>query len=377
MLFVVAVLDDRRTLTPVLPRTGVRGVKVPLRVALLYWLTSVMQHAADDYDGRRRGFPADVEACRALRPSVFPVVRAMRSDPDPVIASAASGAALACLLDAPELAHHRAGTATWPDGHALAGLDRYSRVMAILTLQSWGGDTTSAMETDPDPLVRAAAALAPALAGSAHGTRALLDVLSAPSAHASCTRDYPHFGPIFMSRFLPTVIERASLDDLIPALDLLLAGAPPVIYQVDWCTLLRARAFPSAGPLSAAQQALRDVVAERCFGPGSPPVPFNGDARKALIDLVPCDASGVYRATLTGGVRGAATAVAAAQREQSEDQDSEHRVPDQHETESVDPDVVRPGEAFGRPVQQHPDHAAAERDRGKPDQGIRSCQQPR
>jgi hypothetical protein len=192
-----------------------------------------MQHAAEP-DERRRGFRGDVEACRAVRPSVFRVARAMRSDPDPAIASAALGTALACLLDAPELAHHRAETAAWSGGHALAGLDTYSRVMAVLTLQTWGCDTTSAM---------------------------------------------------------PAAIERASLDDLIPALDLLLAHPPAVIYHGGWGAQLRAKAFPDGfppvGPLTAAQQALRAMIAERCFSPDSPPIHFSDDARRTLSDLVP------------------------------------------------------------------------------------------
>jgi hypothetical protein len=262
---------------------------VALRVALLGWLTSVMHYAAAQYQCQA-GVPADVEACRAVRPSVFRAARAMRSDPDPAVASAALAAALASLLDAPELAHHRAEATAWADGHALTGLDRYSRAMAVITLQTWGCDTTSVLKTDPDPLIRAAAALTPALAGSAHGTRALLDVLLAPSAGEACKREYEHFGPIYMTRFLPAAIERASLDDLVPVLDLLLAHAPPVIYHGGWGPRLRARAFPDGVPpdgrLTAPLQALRDVIAERCFGPDSPPLHGGDDAREALRDLV-------------------------------------------------------------------------------------------
>jgi hypothetical protein len=103
------------------------------------------------------------------------------------------------------------------------------------------------MKTDPDPLIRAAAALTPALAGSAHGTRALLDVLSAPSAGEACKREYEHFGPIYMTRFLPAAIERASLDDLVPVLDLLLAHATRHLPR-RLGPRLRARAFPDGLP---------------------------------------------------------------------------------------------------------------------------------
>ncbi len=244
VLFVVAALGDRRSLTTVSRGRGDRAIDVPLRAVLLQWLMSVMQHAVDEYDGRRRGSPADVTACRAARPSVFRVAHAMRGDPDPAIDSAALGAALACLLDAPELAQHRAEVAVWSAGPAFAGLDKHSRVMAVMTLQTLGCDTASVLHTDPDPVVRAAAALTPALAGSSHGTRALLDVLAMPSAGVSAKRDYPHFGPIFMSCFLPAAIERASLDDLIPALDLFLTHAPAVVQHGDRGGRLHAKAFP-------------------------------------------------------------------------------------------------------------------------------------
>ena len=39
------------------------------------------------------------------------------------------------------------------------------------------------------------------------------------------------------------------------------------------------------------RQALRDVIAERCFGPDSPPLHGGDDAREALRDLV-CENSG-------------------------------------------------------------------------------------
>ncbi|GAB3840623.1 hypothetical protein ACFPIJ_44890 [Dactylosporangium cerinum] len=83
-----------------LVRRDGRGVRAPLRVALLDWLTSVLHHAAEP-DERRRGFPADVDACRAARPAVHRAVSALRADADPSVAAAALGTLLACLLDAP------------------------------------------------------------------------------------------------------------------------------------------------------------------------------------------------------------------------------------------------------------------------------------
>lgn len=105
----------------------------------------------------------------------------MRTDPDPAVASAALGALHACLLDAPEPAHHRRSrrVAAWP---RLRRLDQRTRVLAVMSLQSWGQDAKAVMETDSDPLVRAIAALSPACVDSPQGTQALLEALSAPSA---------------------------------------------------------------------------------------------------------------------------------------------------------------------------------------------------
>jgi hypothetical protein len=49
----------------------------------------------------------------------------------------------------------------------------------------------------------------------------------------------------------------------------------------------RSRAHASVGAVRLTPlQALRDVIAERCFGPDSPPLHGGDDAREALRDLV-------------------------------------------------------------------------------------------
>jgi hypothetical protein len=287
--FVVAVLGDPRTLTPVPAGEGSPATRVALRAALLDWLSSVMEATAAA-DEREPGQSADIAACRATRSSVYRAACAMRVDPDPAVVSAALGT-LACLLDAPELAHRRPEAAAWLHDHALASTDRRTRVLAVMSLQSWAYDTTPLLERDPDPVVRATAALSPTHAAQPEGARALLDVLSSPTAAAWCQQVFPHFGRIFPFKLMPAAIDRATLDDLVTVLDVLLADPPPGTYAGDWGARLRAKAFPDgfppSVPLSPAQHAFLDLVAERCFGPAAPPVWFRTDPRIALSDLVP------------------------------------------------------------------------------------------
>ncbi|GAA3247592.1 hypothetical protein ACFO1B_38765 [Dactylosporangium siamense] len=285
--FVLAVLEDPRTLLAVSTDPGSGAGTVPLRAALLDWLTSVMEAAADGFEA---GDAADVAACRAARPDVYRAAWAMRTDPDPAVVSAALGT-LPCLLDAPELVHHRPDVAAWLRDHGLARSDRRTRVLAVMTLTSWGYDTTRVLRHDQDAVVRAAAALSPALAADPDGTRAILEVLSTPPDAAWCQQVFPHFGRLFPFKLLPAAVDRATLDELVAALDVLLAVPPDGTYYGDWGTRLRAKAFPDGfpppQPASPAQRALLDLIARHCFGPAAPPVWFGSDVRAALSELVP------------------------------------------------------------------------------------------
>jgi hypothetical protein len=288
--FVVAILGDQRTLTPV-PADPRRGANlVPLRAELLGWLTSVMEAAAEHDLWPPAGGPAEIAACRATRPRVFLAARSWCTDPDPEVVAAALGT-IACLLDAPELNGHRREMAAWLHEDALASADRGVRVMAVMILAAWGYDTALVLQRDLDPVVRATAALSPAHAQAPAGTQAILQVLSNPSDAAWCHRVFPHFGRLFPFRLLPVAIDRAALDDLVAALTPLLADAPDGTYAGDWGARLRTKAFPdgfpSARPLDPARRALLHLIAERCFGPAAPPIRSDKDPRSALRDLIP------------------------------------------------------------------------------------------
>lgn len=297
--FVVAVLDDPRTLTEVPAGAGSSAGPITLRAALLDWLTSVMEAVAVSGEWEP-GQPGDITACRAARPRVYRAACVMRADPDPAVVSAALGT-LACLLDASELEHLRPETAAWLRDHALASSDRRIRVLAVMILASWAYDTAPVLRSDPDPVVRATAALSPAHAAEPEGTRALLEVLSTPADAAWCQQVLPHFGRIFPFKLLPVAIDRATLDELVTALGVILANAPDGTYAGDWGARLRAKAFPDGfppqRPLSPAQRALLDLIAEYCFGPAAPPIWFATDPRTALSDLMPEGAVFVGEAT--------------------------------------------------------------------------------
>lgn len=276
--FAVAALDDPRSLAQVVPRRRYGAGTVPVRAALLDWLASVMGAAAEPED-RRPGYPADVTACRTLRPLVYDAAVRCRAEPDPAVAAGALRAVLACLLDAPELARHRPAAAGWLRG-AFATLDQGTRAVAVLALQEWGHDTSQVVASDPDPLVQATAAIS-----SAHpdGAEALRAVLVAPEVRRRCLQLFPHYGPIMLFHVLPAAVDRIPIDDLAPALDVFLSTAPPEVYVADWGTRLRARVL-SVG--DGDRRALLDVIGRRCFGPDAPRRWADFDARTALEDLV-------------------------------------------------------------------------------------------
>ncbi|WP_203899682.1 hypothetical protein [Virgisporangium aliadipatigenens] len=288
--FVAAVLDHPRTGTLVRPVFGSSAPAQPLRASLLDWLTSVMTAAAESDRWGPSGGEAEVAACRAARPRAYRAASAQLADPDPTVVSAAIGT-VACLLDAPDLQHHRPQVAIRLHGHALSASDRRTRIMAVLTLSAWGFDTLRMLREDSDLVVRAAAALSPAHATDPKGTRALLDLVASPADAAWCQQVFPYFGRIFPFKLLPAVIARADLDELVTALAVMLADPPNGTCAGGWGPQLRARVFPDGKPAegmaTAAQRTLQDLFSEQCFGPTARPIIFATDVRAAFSDLVP------------------------------------------------------------------------------------------
>lgn len=154
-VFVAGILADPRTAVscegalPWDPRVR------PVRAALLEWLAVVADSAAfEEYDDR------DTLACRAVRADLVDAVLPFLDDPaDPVRVAAL--AAAGHLLRAPELATRRTELADRLRSWA-ANTPPVDRVRVALTLSCWGIAPHEAL-TDPDPVVRAYAAISPAL----------------------------------------------------------------------------------------------------------------------------------------------------------------------------------------------------------------------
>ncbi|MGW7824333.1 hypothetical protein ACWGLF_40960 [Streptomyces puniciscabiei] len=140
--FVAAILGDPRTLTEV---TGQRPWEAAdfdeeprflLRVGLLNWLGSTAWDANEESPDR---YDADIEAFRALRPTLYDAIQPFLTDEDLTIRDAALAAVLP-LLASPELVHH--AECLRDDVRALAADSALYRQRAIDTLASWGEDIT-------------------------------------------------------------------------------------------------------------------------------------------------------------------------------------------------------------------------------------------
>lgn len=170
-----------------------------LRAALVEWLGQVAEAAAWDEDSGEAGDVPDendennedaqddedeyddreaVAACRAIRADLFAAVTPYLEDADTATREAALGAVVQ-LVRAPELADRRAAFVDVLSRLAAEDTDRRRRAIAVLTLGAWGADTTGAL-SDPDPAIRACAALAPARAGDPRADAVILDALTDP-----------------------------------------------------------------------------------------------------------------------------------------------------------------------------------------------------
>ncbi|MFF3560914.1 hypothetical protein ACFYXS_12840 [Streptomyces sp. NPDC002574] len=189
-------------------------------------------------------------------------------DADAAVREAALGA-VAPLLRPPGLAPLRPAAAASLERMARAGGARRERAAALLALAALGGDA-GALLADPDPAVRACAAL---------GTRdpqalpVLLAVLADPVAvDAWFEEPLPLTEGRFRFTLLAGLLDRAGrFEDVLPVA---LAMAPLCAASTvdhDWGPLL-ACAFPGGRrpglPLTRAQHAFLSVLVERnpCWG---------------------------------------------------------------------------------------------------------------
>jgi hypothetical protein len=141
--YVAAILGDPRTGTVVVDR---EDRALPLRVALLDWVTSVAIEVDSEAEAQRAGvgfcleeYPESVQV-RALRPGLFQAVSAFLHAPDLAVQEAAIAAAVA-LLDAPELVQQRVPLTSLVRDVLVSSDNRSYRFIARRGLKSWGEDT--------------------------------------------------------------------------------------------------------------------------------------------------------------------------------------------------------------------------------------------
>ncbi|MFF2780579.1 HEAT repeat domain-containing protein [Streptomyces sp. NPDC058052] len=279
--FVAAILTHPRTLAehesffPWDDRTR------PLRAALLDWLGQVVESASYGEDPGSEGEYEEecededeleaIRACRTIRPELYDAVEPFLDDPHPHTREAALGT-VTQLLKAPELAElipraaHRLRSVLEADG------SRRERSSAALALGAWGQDTTGLLD-DPDPAVRACAALATGCAHLPRATAVLLEALQNPAEADHWFPDpLPQIDGWLRFTLMKAVLDRVdAFEDLAPAAMALIPLASDYTVDRDWGPLL-VKAFPtgySPGlPLSAAQRELLQAVTanDECWG---------------------------------------------------------------------------------------------------------------
>ncbi|MFE5908134.1 HEAT repeat domain-containing protein [Streptomyces wedmorensis] len=240
----------------------------PLRAALLEWLGMIADSAAHGETTREEhcNDPRDTDAVRAVRGLIYDAVLPHLRDSDPTVRDAALGATIA-LLQSPGLAD-RIPEATQGLWRLISkSSDRRERAGAVLTIGAWGQDTTRWL-ADPDPAIRACAALSPACADNPEATRTILQALLDPATVDSwfleptkadpwAGRRLPHIEGRLQHTLVATAIDRTNtFEELLPAA---LASVPlcsNLTIADDWGPLLAA-AFPSGHdqhtPLTPAQ----------------------------------------------------------------------------------------------------------------------------
>ncbi|WP_371604667.1 hypothetical protein OG345_39920 [Streptomyces sp. NBC_01220] len=227
-LYVAAVLNDPRTLACHENYSAWDNRPRPLRAVLVEWLGQIADSAAygettDDEDGND---PGVTDAVRAVRGTIHDAVSTHLLAPDPTVRAAALGAT-AALLQSPELASRISGTTQILRRLLAESTDRGERATTILTIGTWGEDTTCWL-ADRDPAIRACSALSPRCADNTMATQTILRALLDPAAVDSWFREptvadpwagdpLPHIEGRLRHVLLSAAIERAAdFEELLP-----------------------------------------------------------------------------------------------------------------------------------------------------------------
>ncbi|MEV7525890.1 HEAT repeat domain-containing protein [Streptomyces sp. NPDC091371] len=281
-LYVATVLNDPRTLTVYEHYATWDDRPRPLRAALLRWLGQIADSAAygeetDVEDGVEDGNgPGVTDAVRAVRGLIHGAVSRHLLAPDPTVREAALSATTS-LLQAPELAGRIPGTTQILRRLLARSTDRRERASLVLTIGAWGKDTAGWL-ADPDPAIRACAALSPGCAGNAEATRTILRALLDPAGIDSWLLEptpadpwaadpLPHITGRLRHALLATAIDRAGdFEELLPAALASVPFSSNLTIAEDWGPLL-ASAFPSGyhqgAELTPAQHRYLAALADR------------------------------------------------------------------------------------------------------------------
>ncbi|WP_214319194.1 HEAT repeat domain-containing protein [Nonomuraea sediminis] len=275
--FIAGILGDERTLVLCESALPWDDRERPLRAALLEWLGSVAESVSfwDDEDDEEPEEDEDedahsVAACRAILRDLYSAVLPFLDDQDSTVRQAAVGA-MGHLMLAPELAEFRGEQA-----ERMERLAHHSsvaeRAAAALTLGNWDL-APQAFLNDPDPSVRAAAALAPALDEDPAALAEIRHALTDPAAADDWFHEHvPQMEGKFRFALIAALLRRTrDIGEILPEALAVARMTNAYTVESDWGPLLK-RAFPepyiSGTPLTTAQrQFLSAIVAnDECWG---------------------------------------------------------------------------------------------------------------
>jgi hypothetical protein len=144
--------------------------------------------------------------------------------------------------------------------------ERRERAVIVTTISAWGQDTSDLL-SDPDPAIRACAALADTCAENPRATNEILQALRAPATVDEWFSEPLSYteGPL-RHALLAAAIERATFEELLPAALAMVPLSSNLTAADDWGPLLGA-AFPSGyaqgNGLTAAQHRYLSALVER------------------------------------------------------------------------------------------------------------------
>ncbi|MBC6463231.1 hypothetical protein [Actinomadura sp. HBU206391] len=183
---------------------------------------------------------------RAAAPAIMEAAGACLVDDDSRVRVNAAHA-LSALAALPGMADRRDALTTRMEAAAHLAAHRDERAALVMAMGELGA-APRAFLSDPDPAVRACAALAPALAGEVAATGEILAALADPRAADGWFTNRP---PQFRGHVRFTLIAAAAarvsrFEELLPAAVAVAAVGNAYTVDSDWGPLLRA-AFPDPG----------------------------------------------------------------------------------------------------------------------------------